>query len=85
MHNLTDFLNKYRNIIKDNSSLRQVVSDALIDVCGLSIGLEFIKIRGGSVIITCHQAVKSEIFTKQDALLKIINEKTKSKVKDIRF
>lgn len=85
MHNLTDFLNKYRNIIKDNSRLKQAVSDALTEVCDLSIDSEFIKVRNGSIIISCHQAVKSEIFTRQDSLLRLINEKTKSKFKDIRF
>ena len=82
---LSGFLNKYRKIIKDDSNLKQIISDTLSEGGGLFVDPKFIKIRNQSIFIACSQTVKSEIFIKQNTLLKIINEKTKLKFKDIRF
>jgi hypothetical protein len=86
MKTLSDFLNRFRWLVKDDSHLRKEVSEVVEKTTGIVIGKDAVNFNSrGFAIIKCSPLVKSEIFMKERLIIETLNKKTNRKFLGILF
>lgn len=85
MDKISEFLNKYKKLIKSDKDLKEVISLTIKEKIGTEVGPDQISIRNRAVYIKGEAGLKNEIFLKKSLLLKEINEKASLTLDDIRF
>lgn len=87
MLNLSELLNKYRNLIKDDGQVKKKISLVFKEVLNFEVDANQIEIRQKLILIKPgpNPSFKSEIFLKKGEILKKINQETKLFFSDIRF
>jgi len=83
--NISEFLDKFKNILSKGYGLRDVIIVSVKDITGLDIKIEKIKISNDTAFIKTSPVIKSEIYLKKEKILQKINSNFKYPVlKDIR-
>lgn len=62
MFNITDFLQKFLNLEKDNNAKLAAILDVTKQATGLELSREMIEIKGDNLKINCNPCERSEIF-----------------------
>ena len=75
MFNVADYLNKFKKLSESRDFLRNAVSGAVKDVCGIEIKPEDVDIRSGIARVNAKPVVKSEIFLKKSKILEVLSGK----------
>jgi hypothetical protein len=62
MNNITNFLQKFLNLDKDNNTKLLLISEAIKKETGLELSKEMLEIKGDSLKINCNPVFRNEIF-----------------------
>ncbi len=84
MQNISDFLEKFRKIIKDDSNLRETISLVIKQNINVIIKEKDIEIKNNIIYLKENNYIKNEIFFKKEKILNDLNNCfEKRKFKDI--
>jgi len=75
MHGITAFLQKFAHLTPPERSIKRTVSEALRDVCDISLPESAIRVRGSAVTINTSSVIKSEIHLHRREILATISRK----------
>ncbi len=86
MFNIDGLLNKFKNISPPDESIKNAVSEAVLEAIKVKIEKTKIKVVNGVVYMEVTPAIKSAIFTNKGKVLTETNNKLNGKetIKDIR-
>ncbi|MFH0804520.1 MAG: hypothetical protein V1896_02880 [Candidatus Zambryskibacteria bacterium] len=62
MNNITNFLQKFLNLEKDNNAKLAIILDVTKQTTGLTLSREMLEIKGDNLKINCNPCQRSEIF-----------------------
>ena len=87
MEPLSSFLKKFQNFVPKEISLKRFVKDAVLEVVGVDLKNENIKINpSGDIFIETSPNVKTQIFIKKQKIIEFLQNKTGSKtIFNIRY
>jgi hypothetical protein len=74
MHELQQYLDKYRTLAPPEASVRKVFSMVLRDECGFTLEEKDITFQRGGVIVSCHPTMRSEIMRFSPQVLSVLRE-----------
>lgn len=84
MFNISDYLEKFKNLGNDEKELKERVVFVIKEVVGIEIKTQNIKIKNGELSLSVSPGVKNAIFIKKELILKKIKEGSKKIVNDVR-
>lgn len=62
MNLISDFLQKFLNLEKDNATRLSIISDVIKQNTGIESCRETLEIKGDSIKINCNPVMRNEIF-----------------------
>jgi hypothetical protein len=84
MFNISQYLEKFKNIGQGERFLKEAVVSAIKEGLGISLETKVVSIKNGEVTLKVSPAVKNTIFIKKDLILEKIKEKVNQPVLNIR-
>lgn len=75
MFNISQYLDKFKNIGGTERGMKEALVFAVKKVVGVTIDVKTITVRNGEAIIKVSPAIKNAIFIKKDQVMKAVEEK----------
>jgi hypothetical protein len=79
-----DFLKIFKNLLSHEELLREDIIFSIKKYTGKELEKKQLQIKNSVCNLTCHPAIKNEIFLKKSEIMSSLNESTKKKISDIR-
>ena len=83
MFNIGEYLEKFKENYKSRDFIRNSITEAIKEVCGIDIKSSKIEVKNYIAKIKEKPIIKTEIFLKKTKILEALDKKTSGKVKDI--
>lgn len=84
MFNISNYLDKFKNLGQDEKKLKEIIISSVKEVVGIEIQAKNIKMKNGEIVLTISPGIKNAVFIKKATLLSKIKEKTDKVVNEIR-
>jgi hypothetical protein len=68
MLSVTNFLQKFLNLEKDNDTKLSIILDVMKKTSGLGLSKEMLEIKGGTLKVNCNPVFRNEIFMHQSQI-----------------
>lgn len=82
---ITQYLDRFKNITPPERFLKEAVAEAIEATCGISLTSDEINIKNNNIFLNIDSVEKNEIFLKKYAVLDYIKNKAHVKtITDIR-
>lgn len=82
--NLGDFLTLFKNLLSHEELIREDIINSIYTHTGIQLEKKQLTIQNSLCSITCHPAIKNELFLKKKEILNSLKESTHKKISDIR-
>jgi len=84
MFNISSYLEKFKKIYSTNLYFKETVIKAVKETTGIDVDKESINYKNGVLTLNVKPIQKSELFLKKKLILSRLNEKSSSKIVDLR-
>lgn len=84
MEQISKYLQKFKNLLKNEYAVREVIFEALYEVTGAKLDKSRISVRGKTAHIKASPATKNEVVVRKKALLDKLHEKGVTHITDIK-
>lgn len=88
MKNLSDFLKKFRVLVKDDSELKKIISESFKSAAGIATETESFEFKNGIISLKSEKfspSQKNAVFLRKKEILLEIEKRSGKNFKDIRF
>jgi hypothetical protein len=65
MNSITNFLQKFLSLEKDNNLKISIILDTIKNITGIEVSKEILDIKGDTLKIKCNPVLRNEIFMHQ--------------------
>lgn len=84
MFNISQFLEKFKNITPPDKFVKEIFISVVKDTSGIALEAGDLDVRNGVIFISTNPIVKNEIFLKKREILQNLSKELKQYKKDIR-
>lgn len=84
MFNISNFLEKFKNITPPDKFVKDVLISVVKEVANIDIEKDNIDVRNGTIFISVDPIIKNEIFLRKSEIMQNLTEKLKEYKKVIR-
>lgn len=84
MFNISQYLEKFKNIGQSERLLKEAVFIIIKEVVGVEVEAKNISVRNGEIIFKVSPAIKNAIYIKKELILNKINERSASLINNVR-